>query len=129
MKSYQMICIRSYEKNCHLRKWDAKKISWKCLKSFKHIEKVNKILLQYYLNIFQSSFEFEIFKRNTPLFCAPQNSPSFRRHKRCIGCYTISCNWPGCCTQLEHISIVSFPEILHISNNKSMYRIHSVFAK
>ncbi len=93
MKSYRMVYIRSSEKNSLLRKSDAKKIWWKSYKSCKYIKKVNKILLQYHYNIFQSSFGYGIFKGNTPLFCAPKFSPSFRRHKRRIGCSTISCNW------------------------------------
>ncbi len=93
MNSYRMVYIRPYKKNVHLRKMDAKKIWWKCNKSFKHIQKVNKISFQYYTNIFQSSFGYGIFKGNTLLFCGPQFSPSFRRHQRRIECSTIRYNW------------------------------------
>ncbi len=124
-----MIYIRSYEKNIHLRKSDAKKISWTSFNQNKYIQQSTKMLLQYYSTIFGSSFGYGIFKGKTPLFCAPIFLLFFRRHKSSIGCCTTSCNWSWV---LYSIGTYGFKLVSKNSlyiQQQSMYRISTVFAK
>ncbi len=121
MKSYRMIYIRSYEKNVHLRKLDTKKIWWKWYQTSKYIQKVIKILLQYYCNIFKSSFGYGIFKGNIRLFYAPEFQSFFRRHKRGILCCRTSCYHSWMLYSISGISVGHFPKFLDIYRNSFIY--------
>ncbi len=69
-----------------------KENSWTSIKSIKYIKTINKISLQYYYDIFGSSFEYGIFKGEKKLLYEPEFLISFRRHKRCILCCSICYN-------------------------------------
>ncbi len=121
MQSYQMICIRSPEKNLFLRKVPVKKIWWKWYQSSKHMQKVMKILLQYHCNIFKSSFGYGIFKGNIWLFYTPALHTFFRRHKRWILCCRIRCNWSWNLYFIRRVSVGTFLNFPDIYSNSFIY--------
>ncbi len=90
-----------------------KENSWTLSKSTKHIKIINKILLQYYHNIFRPSFGYGIFKGKNWSLYEPNCQTFFRRHKRgilwCSTSYNPSWNLYSIKTgQKVHVSNIVF---------------------